>query len=145
MTISVTPVLSASAGYEQDVPSQVASLVRFFIMNPGDTSDLWEDNLLSFRKLVGEYEHDPQALAGAAGSRLRKILNNKFRDLDFTCDFTSKDYKENTTDGRYTINFDISYTNINGSSVPALISGDIDVNQVTNEIDVHFIHNGSTT
>ena len=142
MPVSVTPVLNASAGYEQDVPSQVASLVRFFIMNPGDTSDLWEDSLVSFRKLVGEYEHDPQALASRSSSVIRKILNNKFKNLDFVCDFTTSDYKDGIKDGRYRIRFDITYSS-GSADLPALISGIINVNSVTNEINVNFNRDGN--
>ena len=41
MAISVTPTLSSTSGYLTDVRDQVMYLLRFLIMNPGGTSDMW--------------------------------------------------------------------------------------------------------
>ena len=48
---SVTQVLSSKVGYLTDVTEQIATMVRFIIMNPGWISSLWEKHLISFRKM----------------------------------------------------------------------------------------------
>ena len=139
MPISKTPVLSASAGYEDDVPTQVANLLRWFIMNPGGTSDLWEGSLISLRDLVARSEDKPSELASSSARAVRSVLTQKFTDYDFDCDFTTSDYTKGVKDGRYRLKFAITFTKQGSGTVQgALVSGQITVNSVTHEIDISF-------
>lgn len=139
MPTSVTPVLSASSGYEQDVPSQVAALVRWFVYNPGGTSDLWEADLISFRTLAARHEDNREYLASESARVLQNTLNNKFKNLNFTCEFTASDYQDDTPDGRYRIKMDISYADGSGTvGIPGLVTGLITVNPNTYDIRVNF-------
>lgn len=141
MPTVVTPTLSSTAGYLVDVRDQVMSLVRFVVMNPGRTSDLWDDKLPSFRTISSTYEGDKDYFAKYLAGQFEQILNNKFRDYLFTCDFTTETYDEKDDDGRYTIHFNIMMDNINGSedhTGSALISGKISTVKSTNEINLSF-------
>lgn len=73
MAISITPTLSSSAGYLTDVRDQVMHFVKFFIMNPGGTSDLWEDRLYSFRYLSSKYDSDRDLFASTLESTVKNF------------------------------------------------------------------------
>lgn len=139
MPISRTPVLSASAGYEEDVPTQVAVLLRWFIMNPGGTSDLWESNLISLRTLVAKHEDDPMTLANEAADQVRRVLEQKFAGYYFNCNFTTSDYNEESKDGRYRLRFSITFNRTNEDSThAALVAGSILVDPKTYALDINF-------
>ena len=79
MPITVTPTLSSSSGYLLDVRDQVANLIRFVIMNPGGTSDLWEDYLVSFRTMASKYEHNRNQLCDNLKSSIEKLESEKLK------------------------------------------------------------------
>ena len=136
MPRSVTPTLSSSSGYLLDIRDQVSNLIRFMIMNPGGTSDLWENNLISFRYLSSRDEGDRQILCSTLKTNILNILKGKFRDYVFDADFYSEDYSD-PDDGRYTVMFSITVDN-NNKSESALISGTISVDPKTNSIDLKY-------
>lgn len=142
MPITVTPTLSTKTGYVEDVRDQVATLVRFVIMNPGRTSEIWEDSMLSFRNMSSRDEHLREGFATKLGSRIQSTLESMFTDYGFNCDFTTSDYEEGVSDGRYTVTFSIMMTPLTSSGsrqeIPALISGSIKVDRKTNEIDLTY-------
>lgn len=139
MPLSVTPTLSSASGFLTDVRDQVASLVRFVIMNPGGTSNLWEDRLISFRYLSSKFEDNRTQLCSELSSKITSLLEYKFPDYAFDVNFTSEDYsKEN--DVRYTVKFSIIIDSINGvgGKRAALVDGDIKVDKATNNIELNF-------
>ena len=139
MPLSVTPTLSSASGFLTDVRDQVASLVRFVIMNPGGTSDLCEDRLISFRYLSSKFEGNRTQLCSELSSKITSLLEYKFPDYAFDVNFTSEDYsKEN--DVRYTVKFSIIIDSINGvgGKRAALVDGDIKVDKATNNIELNF-------
>ena len=136
MPRSVTPTLSSSSGYLLDIRDQVSNLVRFIIMNPGGTSDLWEDSLISFRYISSRDEGDRQIFCNTLKTNMLNILKNKFRDYSFDADFYSEDYSD-PDDGKYTVLFNITAT-ANNKSESALISGTINVDPKTNSIDLKY-------
>lgn len=140
MPITVTPTLSSKTGYVEDIRDQIATLVRFIILNPGSTSELWEDKMISFRVLSSKYEELRQGFANKLGGIIENHLNHMFTDHMFSCEFTTSDYKENVSDGRYTITFSIMIAgnSSKGQYIPALLSGAINVNPDTNEIDLTY-------
>jgi hypothetical protein len=105
-------------------------------MNPGGTSDLWENNLISFRFLSSKYEGDRQIFCNTLKTNVLNILRNKFNDYDFDAEFTAEDYSS-PDDGRYTVVFNISIAN-NDRSESAIVSGTISVDPKTNSINLKY-------
>jgi hypothetical protein len=145
MPISITPTLSSSSGYLVDIRDQVMNLVRFIIMNPGGTSDLWEDDLISFRVLATKNEHDRSGFCGILNNRVTNVLLNKFHDYTFEVDFTSEDYGEEGS-SRYTVTFHILIATKNNEEyrAPALVQGDISVDKTTNNISLKYSNTADT-
>lgn len=131
MATPVTPTLSTSSGYLIDIRDQVSNLIRFLIMNPGETSDIWEGQLISFRNLAYAHEHDRDELCSQLSKRVTNILAKKFADYSFDVDFTHEDYIKGVPDGRYRVNFSIiiTYGPSGEMNEPALVSGDISVDE----------------
>lgn len=142
MPVSVTPTLSSTSGYLIDVRDQVMSFLRFLIMNPGWTSSLWEDELVSFRKISAAEDADRRSLVNTLSQQVTTILSNKFADYGFDCSFTTEDYDSNNDDGRYTIKFDIIITsapNATGEvASPAIVAGRVSVDENTNDISLQW-------
>ena len=141
MPLSVTPSLSSSEGFISDVRDQISNILRFIIMNPGGTSDLWESRLISFRTLSSKYESDRETLASELERRLNDLFARKFAEyrIDVAC--TTAPYDPTQTmgyddDGRYAISFNVLiYT---GSTVVGLVDGSIMVDKPTNNITIAF-------
>lgn len=134
MPVSVTPTLSSVSGYLVDIRDQVSNLLRFMIMNPGGTSDLWEDNLISFRYISSSEESDRSSLCDTLKTTMSNILKRKFTDYTFEVDFYSENYSAED-DGRYTVVFHITITNIDA---PVIVSGTINVDPKTNSIELKY-------
>lgn len=141
MPLSVTPSLSSSEGFISDVRDQISNILRFIIMNPGGTSDLWESRLISFRTLSSKYESDRETLASELERRLNDLFARKFAEyrIDVAC--TTAPYDPTQTmgyddDGRYAISFNVLiYT---GNTVVGLVDGSIMVDKPTNNITIVF-------
>lgn len=136
MPTSVTPTLSSASGYLVDVRDQVSNLIRFMIMNPGGTSDLWEDSLISFRYISSSEEADRSSLCNTLKTTLSNILKSKFVDYNFDIDFYTEDYNQHS-DSRYTILFHVNIEN-DKINVSAIVSGSINVDPKTNNIDLKY-------
>ena len=141
MPLSVTPSLSSSEGFISDVRDQISNILRFIIMNPGGTSDLWESRLISFRTLSSKYESDRETLASELERRLNDLFARKLAEyrIDVAC--TTAPYDPTQTmgyddDGRYAISFNVLiYT---GNTVVGLVDGSIMVDKPTNNITIAF-------
>lgn len=134
MPVSITPTLSSVSGYLVDIRDQISNLLRFMIMNPGGTSDLWEDNLISFRYISSSEESDRSSLCDTLKTTVSNILKRKFTDYTFDVDFYSENYSSED-DGRYTVVFHITITNIDA---PVIVSGAINVDPKTNSIELKY-------
>lgn len=136
MPISVTPVLSSTVGYLDDIRDQVAYLLRYFIMNPADVSEVVDT--ISMRKLAGMYQEDRDNMARQATVAFARTLSNKFPDYSFDVEFTAEDY-EKKNDIRYTLRVSISISktpfaiDVNKS---AIISGAITVDPTTYDMSI---------
>ena len=150
---TVTPVLSSKQGYLVDVRDQVSTLIRNIIANPGWTSSLWEDRLVSFQKLAAAFEGDRGLLCGELKKRVSAILSASFPDYTFTTDFTSEDYhpddevESDQPSVRYTVKLKIlmqrSSAEDNGIT-SALISGKITIDKETGGIELLYDANQDT-
>ena len=141
MPLSVTPSLSSSEGFISDVRDQISNILRFIIMNPGGTSDLWESRLISFRTLSSKYENDRETLASELEKRLNDLFARKFAEyrIDVACTASAYDPIQTMgydDDGRYAISFNVLiYT---GNTVVGLVDGSINVDKATNNITIVF-------
>lgn len=142
MAVSVTPTLSSSEGYLTDVRDQVMNLLRFIIMNPGGTSDLWEGELISFRTLSSAYEDNRSGFCSKLSERIGLCLSKKFTDYKCEVDCIPEDYHEKDNlksddDGRYSITFRI-LINDDNNHVFGVVDGSINVDPSTNNIELLF-------
>ena len=145
MAISVTPTLSSTSGYLTDVRDQVMYLLKFLIMNPGGTSDMWESHMISLRLLSSELEHNKNELCSALEKKIQNILENKFADYSFDVLIQPKEY-EGSSDTRYTISFSISIKAPDMNEFEsAFIIGDISVDKTNNNIDLKFSNSNDTS
>lgn len=141
---TVTPTLSSVVGYVDDVRDQVASIVRFIILNPGWTSSIWEDKLVSFRVIASKWQNNPSSMTNELAQAVRSVLNRMFDQYGFDCEFTTQDYDSTSPDGRYTVIFKISISSRAANTIDeyatdsALLSGTIHVNNKTNEITIDY-------
>lgn len=146
LKVTVTPVLSSSAGYVADIGEQVSSLLRFIIMNPAGTSSLWEEDLISFRNIASKNEGNRTALINAFREAINRTLQRAFPTIDFTLNIKTHDYdnpKTNGLEARYTISFEVFYRPMRDPvKRSAFVSGKISVDKTTNEIDIKFTNDG---
>lgn len=145
---TVTPVLSTKAGYLEDVRDQIATVLRYIIMNPGRTSSLWEDQLVSFRKLAAQYEDNRDEFVNHLKRRVDAVFTRMFKDIQIDINFSTSNYDEKSDDGRYTVSFDLFLRSKEiGDGAPyepALITGEITVDEKHNDIRLHYERNEDT-
>lgn len=141
--ITVTPTLSSTSGYLQDIRDQISNLLRFMIYNPGRTSSLWEKEMISFRTLSAEYQNNRSSLSTMVKNRLTRSLNRMFPDYQFDVSVTTDDYDEKAgDDGRYTLTIGVLINGLDAdhpeNQTGAVISGRITVDKATNAIYLTF-------
>ena len=81
-----------------------AQMINYLFHNPGGVSSFIEDELLSMRKLVGEYEQNPTALKGAIQDRIDDVLNGRFPGERY---YSTVELVDSDEDGFYNISIDI--------------------------------------
>ena len=142
--MTVTPVLSSKVGYLEDIRDQIMTIFRFVIYNPGRISNLWEDKLISFRKLAAELEADRDVLVDHLESKIIRALTRMFANYTFEGDFKTEDYKEGNEDGRYKVIFNLFFTKssdtveMDTERKAGVISGSIAINPTTNSIVLNY-------
>jgi hypothetical protein len=138
MPISVTPTLNSTEGYLTDVRDQVVALLRFAIMNPGGTSDIWEQDMISCRTIFSSKEMSRTDLASALERKLTEILTKKFADYTPSVVCETSDYDADSATGRYIVSFNVMLTSgTTGNTVPGVIDGSITVD-TDNSIHLTF-------
>lgn len=146
MPITVTPTLSSTSGYLTDVRDQIMHLMKFIVMNPGGTSDMWENQLISFRSISSADESDRRNMSAILESRIRNILEQKFSEYSFDVMITDSDYSDNLPgDSRYSLNFSISIKAPGSDTFEsAFVVGDINTDKSTNSININFSNSSDT-
>lgn len=134
---SITPVLSSSQSYLEDVRDQVMSVLRFAVMNPGHISDYWDDNLISCRLIAAEHEHDRDYFVNVLNKRFNDLFGKKFKDCSVNANFTSTAFNSKGDDGRFTVNFDIQIS-ISNTEEGGIIRGNISIDPQTYDIKLKF-------
>lgn len=73
-----TPVIPTLGLGTQDLlnnrEAMVWHIVLFTLINPGNTSDIMESQLVSFRKIEAEYEHNPDTIASEYAKGIQGII-----------------------------------------------------------------------
>lgn len=146
MPITVTPTLSSTSGYLTDVRDQIMHLMKFLVMNPGGTSDMWENQLISFRNISSANESDRKNMAAILENRIRNILEQKFSEYTFDVLITDNDYSVNVKDDpRYSLDFSISIKAPGSDTFEsAFVVGAINTDKSTNEISINFSNSSDT-
>lgn len=55
--------------------NKITYILKWFFSNPGFTSDIFEDDLISYRKLQGVHRYDSGTLMPAVKSSLEEVIN----------------------------------------------------------------------
>ena len=144
MYSAITPTLSSTVGYVDDIRDQISALIVFIIKNPGSTSSLWEVRMISFRKLSAQFEHDREVFVSKLQAMTDRAIRSMFPDYTFSLEFKAYDYVEGVDDGRYTVKFSVFVEGLNPDDiteqVSALVSGNIIADPLTNDVKVKFAH-----
>ena len=135
---SCLPVLSTTIPYLTTRSDVGAALTKFLLLNPGRTSDMYEEFLLSFRTIASEFGQDRSGICQELQSRMYQALHRYFPDENIVTDFTTSDY-DTTREGdpRYRVNFNVYFNNDNGTITPSIVSGYFNIAD-NNEIEVKF-------
>lgn len=137
MGTSITPVLSTTVGYLTDVRDQIAYLLRYFIMNPANVSDVYRT--ISMRDLAAQFQSDRNEMAIECSKAFQNLLIRKFPDYTFNVKFTASDYIEGVDDTRYKLEVSIYITNHPAAGLmntSAIVSGAIEVDPLTYDITI---------
>ena len=116
----VIPTLHAMSTPRLSRPADVASyLIGWLFRNPGGTSSMNEGEMMSYRKLVSTYGHQPRELANQISRMLETCMSHYFPNAGYTavCDIEERDgYGD---DGTYLGNTGITIVvrDINGVAV----------------------------
>ena len=142
---TVTPVLSSTIGYLEDVRDQVANIIRWMIMNPGFTSSIWENDLISFRRMSSEFESDRNTLVAALTDKCSAIFNRMFADYEIVPEFRAEDLEPDNPNGKYKVIFSVTIHQ-EGSSITesALVNGTFVIDPVTKDIQLNFVRSSDT-
>lgn len=76
---------------------QLAYLVRWYFANPGGTSSVIEDELVSFRKINSMYGKDPATMCEMTANALERACHRYSSDVHVTCNYVNE-IKRSATD-----------------------------------------------
>ena len=136
------PVLSSDAGNVTDLQEKTATLLRYILLNPGFTSTIFRNEMISFRTLAAQYGHDRDALCTALAGMIKPALQRIVPEYDPLVSFTANDYNDDAGDPRYVITFDITYIDNSGNIIPGIGSNTFIVNG-DGTLDVQYHNSGS--
>lgn len=75
--VPIIPTVDRSATrIVKDGADIVAKLLRFYFSNPGDVSDYFDENQISYRRRVAANEDDPATMALAVEHDIQSVLGN---------------------------------------------------------------------
>ena len=92
-------------------PGKVAlALIRFMFMNPGASSGFMEEEMISFRKMVGSKQHTPDELAEDISTALTEAMARYFPDAEYQAVANVVWHEGKSDDGSYAGNYGIDIT-----------------------------------
>lgn len=128
-----TPVilsLHSSLGILKDKRDIAAYLVRQYFSNPGKTSELFEDNLISFNKTKVLYNNNLEGLVNDVEDSLREVLRRYMPNDDISIEAKAVNVVSPT---RYNIEVRVYITD-NGNKELILIDSQIFISDSTLQI-----------
>ena len=132
------PILSTAISRTTDKREMVASAIQYILLNPGRTSATIEGDLVSFRKMASAAGYDRNLMLTELNKRIPPMFQRMFPNDVVRCNFTAKDYDNNSEDPRFIVTFDIVFIDATtGASDPAILKGLFTVAD-NSEIQVHY-------
>ena len=101
---------SRSNPYVKDPGKVGLALIRFMFMNPGASSSFIEEEMISFRKMVGSKQHTPDELAEDIGNQLTAAMGRYFPDAEYQAVAQVVWHEGHSDDGSYAGNYGIDIT-----------------------------------
>jgi hypothetical protein len=127
----VTPILNnTSKDLLEDVESVLWHLVRFSLENPGETSTLFETELVSFRKIEAQHENDREGTAEAYAEALRNAVAQYYPNEGIGVNIETED--------RDDISYAVQILITDASGEPLLTFNPVIVNLEGDSIDIDF-------
>ena len=119
--IPAVPTLHAITTPSLTAPEDVAVyLIRMLFVNPGRTSAVNEEEMLSYRKLASKHANNPEQLAAAIGLGLTQAMRHYFPKDGYLATCTVEDKEKVSDEGIYQGNKAITI-NITGSGGRSIV------------------------
>ena len=136
----VVPTLHAMSTPSLSRPADVATyLIGWLFRNPGGTSSVNENEMVSFRKLVAVYGNQPNELASQITNMLETCMRHYFPAAGYTvpCQVEYKD-GYSSDEGVYQGNYGITITVQDSNGVSVVPVSNIVVNYDGSEFDIKY-------
>lgn len=141
MAVPVFPSLrNISVPVLRKIPDQMLQIIIFFFANPGRTSSLNENEMVSFRDINSQYGKDPGRMCNECASSIERACNHYFPGVRVECSWAQK-YKfdeDNILQGTYTMDISV----LDKSGVPIIDRQQVVITKDGDEIDCRFLHKG---
>lgn len=135
----VVPTLHAMSSPKLEKPADVASyLIGWLFRNPGGTSSVNEEEMMSYRKLVSTYGHEPQELANRIGNMLERCMSHYFPTVRYSVSCTVEDQEGYGDDGTYQGNKGITIAVRDADEVNIIPIANIVVNEDGSKFDIAY-------
>ena len=85
------PTLTTSAGFVSDINDKAATLLRFFVYNPGEASDNLSTAQVSLRDLAYQYQNNPANMAAVVERQLNSLYQKNFPEISTNVTVRHKD------------------------------------------------------
>ena len=88
----VVPILDINGQPIENRSDKLLYLLKWMVFNPGWTSSWYDDMLMSMRKHMAEYAHDPNLLIPKLSAYLNSAIQHYYSD--YSCVINRIDYPE---------------------------------------------------
>lgn len=128
---------------------QLAYLVRWYFANPGGTSSVIEDDLVSFRKLNSQFGKDPALMCEKTAAALERACHRYAPDVTVTCTYkeeikrSSVEFDPASGEGILQGTYKMEITISNGEGVPIIPMQTIRILNSGDDIDIEFDQRGN--
>jgi hypothetical protein len=127
----VTPILeNTSNDLLEEQEAVLWQIVRFALENPGETSELFENELISFRKLQATFGNDREGLAAAFQQAIQIVITQYYPNDSISVSVETEDRSE------LSYALQIAITNPQGDSL--LTIDPVVVNEEGDSIDINY-------
>lgn len=121
MPTAVIPTLHNGTGIIKKKENILAYLLRHVASCPGSTSVHYEDELVSLRKHMAQYGHDPEVLASTFAADVQQVIQRHYDDATVSVECAASAVVDNT----YTLDVKVLAVSTTGKMEPAISHGKI--------------------